>query len=68
MRNTSDPAAMPRKRATRAQTNRGKPKLEASDEDDIVNGMTRAERKAKLENIICDFRLNGTFITVLAAV
>jgi len=50
---------MPRKRATHAQTTRAKPKLDASDDDDILKGMKAAEKAAKMKRILQDVRLNG---------
>ncbi|XP_045193435.1 borealin-like [Mercenaria mercenaria] len=47
---------MPRKRPTRAKTTRAKPKL--NDTDEVVNGMTAEERKAKLASITKDFDYN----------
>lgn len=47
---------MPRKRTTRAVNTRAKPKLKDSDE--TVNGMTAAERKARLDSLIKDLDLN----------
>ena len=51
---------MPRKRTTRAQTTRAKPKLKET-EDEIINGMTAEERKSKLESLIKDFDYNGKY-------
>ena len=52
-------SSMPRKRATRAQTTRPKPKLESLG-DDIVNGMAPSERAAKLQSFIEEFDFKGT--------
>ena len=55
---------MPRKRATHAQTTRAKPKLDASDDDDILKGMKAAEKAAKMKRILQDVRLNGNSLTI----
>jgi len=56
---------MPKKRKTTAATKRAMPRLSASDEDDLINGMTKKQREEKGNRILHDIQLNGIFNFIL---